>query len=245
MTPHRSDLEAAHARIAALERELAEARAKARRSLVCTACQAHFQLEDLVGGVLTCRECGAALEIGRPPPARARRDCPRDVEVDAGPAHFRVWWRWQRPWSLVVFCLLATIFAATLSAEAGDTQVGAMWAALAFLGGAASAVAAYDYLAHRINRTEIEVTASRIIVRHGPLPYRPRIELLRERIAQLYVEPRREDGVTYALVAVETSGGRVPLVRLASVTRAFYLEQQLESRLGIDDRPVAGEQPRS
>jgi hypothetical protein len=84
-----------------------------------------------------------------------------------------------------------------------------------------------------------------VSVRHAPVPYRRNVELARDRMAQLYVEPRHDSGVSFGLVAVEAGGARVTLLELESPTRAFYLEQELERVLGIEDVPVPGEQARS
>lgn len=245
MTPHRSDLEAAHARVAALERELAAATARSRRPLVCTACRARFELTDLADGVLACRGCGAALEIGRPPPPRPRRDCPPDVRVDTDGGQFRISWRWQRSLALVVTALFAAVFAGAMAANADLPRDRGAWTAIAIVAAVFVAIALYDYIAHRVNRTEITVSDTTLTISHGPMPYALGQRIARQRIAQLYVEPRSDSGITFGLVAVADAGVRVPLVRLASVARAFYLEQELEIRLGIEDRPVAGEEPRS
>ncbi|HEU5055489.1 MAG TPA: hypothetical protein VFU21_03165 [Kofleriaceae bacterium] len=244
MAPHRDDLEAAHARIAALERELAAARAKARRPLSCTGCHARFQLEDLASGVLTCRGCGAALEIGRPPPARRPRDRPRDLDISATGDRVVVRWRWHRspiPFTLAIFATVGLVLAAS-SAVSPERP---MLTASAIVCAVLTAAAGYDYVAHLVNRTEIEATGKRVAVRHGPVPYRRSVELARDRIAQLYVEPRHDSGVAFGLVAVETGGACVTLVELDSPAGAFYLEQELERVLGIEDVPVPGEQARS
>jgi hypothetical protein len=133
------------------------------------------------------------------------------------------------------------------AAIAWGTYVGMMladghlpaWGAVLFL---VSAAFAYVAGAMGLNRTSVLVAGGRLYIRHEPLPW-PGRSVPAAGLAQLYVavtggphEPGR-----YELRAI-TARGDYPLVTgLSQPQPALYLEQKLEERLSIPDRPVRGE----
>ena len=100
-----------------------------------------------------------------------------------------------------------------------------------------------------VNRTVVEVTKEHVSISHGPLPglLRRRIVNARE-IAQVYCEEhswRMKIGVTdydYELKVILVDGRRVSLLPdIPNAQQAAFLEQEIERRLGIIDRPVSSE----
>lgn len=103
-------------------------------------------------------------------------------------------------------------------------------------------------LAGLLNRTRIEVEQGTLRIRHFPLPWPGNRELSVGDLSQLFCDEsvhRNKNSTTYTynLNAMLRSGGRkLKLIgRLEKPELALYLEQKLESHLGIRDVPVQGE----
>ena len=240
--PHRDDLAAAHARIAALERELAAAQKESRARLRCVRCREAFEPRDLHGksGQLTCRGCRAIVEAARPP-ARRR---PHGLDVDDRPDELRIAWRWQlAPREAIAAIILAALLAAALATGAVDEPV----LVVAVIGLGALFVALCFRLAGQMfNRTLIRVTDRRLRIDVEPVALQRYRSLPADELDQLYcVAVSSRDSTWYQLWAELAGGKRSCLVgEIADVERAFFLEREIERRLGIADRPVRGEVPR-
>lgn len=111
---------------------------------------------------------------------------------------------------------------------------------------------AYLVAALFVNSTTITVDNRNVRVKHHPLPFPGSVELGVTDIEQLFVRNRlstsssksgsRSIRVHYSVEAVLRDGKRKPLLRQVSdADTALWLEQVLEERLGIADRPVRGE----
>lgn len=114
--------------------------------------------------------------------------------------------------------------------------------------GAGIAVA-YSTLAGFLNKTRIGVRDGDFFIEHGPLPWRGNRRLPATRVQQLFVEEEftktRNGGVeqkVFLSAIVDGSRQRL-LANLASVEQGLFLEQAVETRLGIVDVAVAGETP--
>src|SRR5688500_2918496 len=149
--PHRDDLEAAHARIAALERELAAARKQGRAPLRCASCRGSFRPEDLdrITGRLTCRNCRAAIETSHPPSP------PRDLQIDDTPEKLRIRWDWQ-PSLRGFFGMLFFTGICLLALVRGRDLTELHYTALVVLGSLA-VMCAYLFVQSVVNHTVIEV----------------------------------------------------------------------------------------
>lgn len=183
----------------------------------------------------------------------------REITVDEynGRLTIVVPWRLSVP-SLVTWTLLALLaclcfggIAAGLFIDKGDA---APIGGLAFCGLAIAGVS-YAMSAYWLNRTMIEVMRDSIHVSHGPLPF-PRsrsFAIERDDIDQVYVQTMNEATkhgpirVSYQVCAVLDSGDRVRLFDCGYETRhnkdearavGERLESQIETFLGIEDRPV-------
>ena len=104
----------------------------------------------------------------------------------------------------------------------------------------------YSTLAGLINRTRLEVRSGKITVRHGPVPWRGNVDISTGRIDQLYVQRgkrmRRRGGGVFKVSAMLDDRSEIVLLRgLDTLAQAIFVEKRLEQRLGIDDRPIAGE----
>jgi hypothetical protein len=94
----------------------------------------------------------------------------------------------------------------------------------------------YSTLARLLNRTTISVAEGSLRVRHGPLPWFGNQALRTDSLDQLYVDP------SYQVCAVTKEGSKVVLVSgLEEMDEALFIEQCVETYLGIEDRSVPGE----
>lgn len=105
----------------------------------------------------------------------------------------------------------------------------------------------YGVIAAYVNVTHIRVADHQLTVRHVPLPVGNPVTLDQSSIKQLYVKQKikhNKNGVYYRYeVHVQTHDGRdVLLLRdILFPDSAFYVEQQIEKYLGIQDVAVKGE----
>lgn len=93
-----------------------------------------------------------------------------------------------------------------------------------------------------INRTHIFVSREKIAVRHRPIPSWGNKELDVSSLKQLYVKERPVSGGSIYEVRATTHNGRdIKLVGPITSEQAFYIEQEIEKYVGIEDIPVKGE----
>ena len=230
--------------------------------LTCPSCGAAIAAEDmnLERAMARCRKCselfGFADQVdcarqsylgGRAMP-RPEIGMPRRFSVEEGPP-LRIVRRWLsgKAFFLVAFSLIwngvLAVFIAGIVAGNVPLHV------LAFLSLhlAAGIFIGYYTLCLFVNRTRVEVDGERLRVSHGPLPWPGNRDLGVAELSQLWSRERvsrSKNGttVTYEVHAALKSGSVVQLLSgLDAPEQALFVEQQLESRLGIRDQPVAGE----
>jgi hypothetical protein len=223
----------------------------------CRACNAVFDFSDQLEGALP-----AARTRGKVPlPERMRvvHGATSDARLasyrsSAGaPTEVTIEWRWFHPSRHLFMLLFAICWNAFLvfwytTAFSGSGP----WLVYVFpLGHVAVGVGiGYGALAGLLNKTTVAVSGRELIVRHGPLPWRGNHRIPASEVLQFYAvekEDRGKNGVTltYGVKAVMNGGRELSLVtKLTESGQALYLEQALETALGIADAPVAGELPR-
>lgn len=231
---YRSDLDAAHARVAALERELAAAKQELRTRLRCDRCSAGLASEhlDRANGKVTCRECRRVVDAGKPPP-------PRGLEIEDTPERLRISWAWKLSWGDVAafFLILVIVIAALMKAP---ERPAAITAAVLLFGGFALFLA-WGILAQLSNHTTVEVSGGRLTIASGPISIAGRTTLDGNAIDQLFctLVPSKYSA-WYALhVRLKNGRQRCLIAEIGDAERAFYLERELERRLGIADRPAS------
>jgi hypothetical protein len=109
---------------------------------------------------------------------------------------------------------------------------------------AAGVFLTYSTICGFFNRTRIAVQNGILSIRHGPFPWPGNQTISVAELHQLFCEEivGRRGGREYRLCALLKTGRKAPLLRgLAEADQALFIEQALESRLGIVDVPVAGE----
>jgi hypothetical protein len=99
----------------------------------------------------------------------------------------------------------------------------------------------YNLVVAFVNSTVVSVDASRVVVRHGPLPspFARNTAIAKADIAQLY---SAKYGALFAVEAKLKAGKTQRLVfPLVAAEQALFIEQQVERALGLADVAVAGE----
>lgn len=107
----------------------------------------------------------------------------------------------------------------------------------------------YFTLAGFLNRTIVSVNPTEVTVRHVPLPWKEETVLQTRDLEHFLTQEEantRLNGAsyTYQLSVLMKDGRKVKLLsNLPSPDVAFYIEERIESRLKIGDRPVQGKIP--
>ena len=229
--------------------------------LVCPTCGSAIAAEDmnLERAMARCRKCnevfGFAAQVagardpylGRALP-RAEVPLPKHFKIEDGPP-LRIVRRWfgRKALFLLFFSVfwngIVGVFVAMIIAGAIPKPV------LAFISLhlVAGVFIGYYTLCLFVNRTAVEVDGDRLRVIHGPLPWPGNRDLGTGELQQVWSREhisRSKNGttVTYEVHAALRSGSVVQLLSgLDAPEQALFVEQQLESRLGIRDAPVEGE----
>ena len=217
-------------------------------NLTCPACGAPFSADEVHAdlGIANCRVCRGVLDLR----ARDRAiEAPRPARfvVDESDGRLIVTWRWFRvaglaliPFAAVWWIFLFGWYQSALANPKGD-----LIAILFPIGHVAAGVAMlYAALTNLLNRTQIIADDGGLSVRHGPLLW-PGKRVERASLSQLFCESvPGKNSVTFALVAVDSDGKRVRLLRgFSDASEPRWLEAAIERRLQIRNRPVAGELP--
>jgi hypothetical protein len=217
--------------------------------LRCESCQSPLKAShvDVRLGIATCPSCGAVMRLEGSRPTSLPVPQPRRLTVDAG-IDLVVSWPWSRTKG-AIFLGFSVFWDAALAmfvvVEANQGMVKFLpFLSLHILAGL---YIFYMGLAHLLNQSLLSLSNGILSVQHRPLWWPGQTSLETASIDQLYVVERVHNGknsrsYSYELMARRTDGIATSVVRnLESVEEARFLEQQLESRLDISNRPVEGE----
>ena len=109
----------------------------------------------------------------------------------------------------------------------------------------------YYLLATYKNQTTITLTNKTLSIKHAPIPWLGNRDMPASNLVQLYVRQGKRTGTIfnpsylYDLRAKLKNGRDINLVgNLASKEVGHFLERQIESYLGIVDKPIWGEVPK-
>jgi hypothetical protein len=235
--------------------------AESLRQLECSACGAPIRMQDIHVdlGIAKCSRCGGVMDIGlKDVVSRAARDrrpevpLPEKFNVERVGSTMSVQWRWfGLKYVMTAFFCVAwdgfLLFWYGMAIKTGN----AMMILFPIAHVAVGVSLTYWTLAGFLNRTRIEATQVRLRIKHFPLPWFGNRELETNAIEQLFTKEkisRNNNGqtVSYEVHAILRPNGRRQklLAGLDDVGQALWIEQSLESHLGIADEPVAGEVPR-
>jgi hypothetical protein len=178
---------------------------------------------------------------------------PRRFRVEEAAGAWRVGYGWFTPALLFLafFCVAWDSFLVFWYSVA-FTQRDTPWIMVVFpVAHVAVGVGlSYSTLAGFLNRTTIEAARGMVAVRHGPLPWVGNRTLRASDLAALYVEPNtlaggavtRNGQPSWQLSAALRDGTKVKLLGgFTDPAEPRYLERQLEARLRLPPRAVAGE----
>lgn len=175
---------------------------------------------------------------------------PDRFEIQDSGGTLRIQWRWPRLLALPIAIFAVAWDGFLISWYSGflnrDTPPVAMLLfPIAHV--AIGLVLPYLTLVFLLNRIFVEVGEGTLKVRHAPLPFPGNRTISARDIRQLFCVERRgsKGSVTYEVMAQLASGRETRVVpNLATDREARFIEQRLESRLGLGDRAVSGELPR-
>ncbi len=219
-------------------------------TLRCPSCKTPFVPENvnLALGVASCGACGTVHDLSaRRGTQHALSRSPVDptglvIEEGRRPS---VRWSW-RTWQIAFFVVWCTFWDLGMLAMVASAVSTGAYEMLLFgsLHITAGAAVTYYLLALIFNSTTVAVSDEEVTVAHGPLPWFGGRAVARADVAQFYVvEVRGNKGSrSWTVFAELGSGHRTKLVGgLSSPGRARFLEDWLEQKTGVEDRPVDGE----
>jgi hypothetical protein len=232
--------------------------------LSCEDCGAEIAASDieLKTMLAKCQRCHAvfsfATQLGQPVPAsmvpavRPAVPLPQGVEVFREGKELVLERSWFT-WGVIPLAGFALFWNGFMAVWFGISISQGLWPMALFgsLHGAVGLGMLYAVLLTIFEVTKVEVNGGKLRIGHGPLPYPGNQSMDVREIDQLYSKRtvshnKNSTSVTFELHAVLNDRRHVKLLDgLEDSAQALYLEQELESFLGIEDRPVAGELDRT
>ncbi len=97
----------------------------------------------------------------------------------------------------------------------------------------------YASLVSLLNRSVIQISQSKLEVKHGPLPYAFGKVLDLTNVRQIYV--RQVGRFPYTLYILTGNNRHEKFLEVTNGKLALYLEQEIERFLGIEDQVIRGE----
>jgi hypothetical protein len=232
----------------------------------CKTCGAPLEeaAMDRTRGLARCGHCDTVVELdfersqpeARAPHERAPVAMPEGFELERQPGALVIRWSWFRMKYVLWFLFTAAwlfgmaSYYTDIFSSTGPTggQVTAQMVLFPMLHVAVGLILAYVTICGFINTTTVTARDGHLDVRHAPLPWPGNGTV--SGIRQLYSKEKVHRGkrgrvsYSYELHAVTSAGKRKLVGRLEEAAQALWLEQTLERRLHIEDRPVGGELPR-
>lgn len=158
----------------------------------------------------------------------------------------------QRKWfsAKYIFLLFFTVFwnAFMVGWHAISLSQGMMIMSVAgLLHTAVGVFIAYITIAGFLNKTDIIIKRGQLVVKHYPLPWPGSKNISTNEIEQLYCKEnisRSKNGTTrtYEVKVILNNRTDQSLVKnMEDVQQALFIEQEIENKLGIENREVAGE----
>ncbi len=236
----------------------------------CRSCDAVIPAEDVnLDKVLAkCRQCNAVFDFSAqvkmaPSAAKAKRDrgevaMPASFTVEVSGQALQVTRKWARApaifflifsgfWNTIVSVFVIGAASGAMKDESGAAAGAFIWVFLTpFI--AIGIATGYAAIALLLNITVIAVRDGTLNVKHGPIRWPGNRAIAVADLDQLYCAEyvaytqNRVPQYRTALFALTKAGDRIKLVPgMDAPEQGVYLEQLLERHLGIEDRPVSGE----
>ena len=238
--------------------------------LFCKKCGKQVLAEDmnLEMALAKCRECNSIfsiLDALKDDPdsgvATLKRErlpvpMPNGYKIDEFGRELTIVYRWFTPaaFGLLLFCIFwdgflmfwySIGFNGLMNGQMGGMAL--LFLLFPILHVAVGVGMTYAVICMFVNRTEIRVTGGDLAIWHGPVPCPGNCRIATSDIKQLFVtenEHRGKHGCRYSydVNAMKHDDTKQKLIgNLQDVQQALFLEQKLESTLGIVDQHVPGE----
>jgi hypothetical protein len=224
-------------------------------ALSCEVCQSPFTPDDLQPslGLATCRRCQRVQVLGRSTPVAASsaplsRPMAWTESVEGGTLVLRRKWRSRGTMFPVIFAgfwnvFMVSIWVGLVTGAVAQTEGGPPSFFLLIPHTMVGLGTAYWAISGLLNSTTVRVDAAAISVQHAPLPWLGSQTIPRDQVRQLFVsrssvKVNRQS--TYNLCYLD--GARVIhtlIGRRPRLDEQRWLEQRIESHLGIRDEAVA------
>lgn len=220
----------------------------------CKRCGSPIPAENvnLNTSLAKCGECDSVFDFSpqvekQEPARRSFSQPPKGIGVKTGMDGLVLERRWMNAsaWFLVIFCLFWDGFMVVwFSISIAQKQY--EMAAFGSIHAAVGLGLTYTMLCTFINKTLITISARSLSIKHGPLPWFGNKQIAPHEIDQVFVQQsitRNKNGRTirYHVRYLDTKGKEAKLLGgLSDASHALFLEQEIESTLGIKDRAVPG-----
>ncbi|MEM1084840.1 MAG: hypothetical protein AAGI48_12080 [Verrucomicrobiota bacterium] len=225
--------------------------------LKCRNCGSQLSPENISAelSAARCTHCNALFalpaSVVSKPIARPQAPLPSGFEIHTAGNGVQITRRWRsaRVWFLLFFAIFWNGFLVVWHGIA-ISQGQWLMSAFGLIHTAVGVGLIYTVAAMFLNSTVIRCENNRILVHHGPLPWKGNKTMATEEIEQLYCTEkitRSKNGTStrYRIEAVLKGNRRETLLKgVDNPDQALFIEQQLEKALGIVDRPVDGEHGR-
>jgi len=220
----------------------------------CVRCDSVIPTENMNINALVakCNICNAVFSLnglaGEAKPRRATVPMPDSIAVEDTGREMTITRRWRSlaAYFLVLFCVIWNAFMVVWFSMAIKSGIWIMVAA-GSIHGLVGLGLIYYTIAMFINRTIITVNRDTLSVHHAPLPWFGNVKLAAGKVDQIWCRMRiqyRNNGgstTTYEVHANSTHGQSKTLLKgLNNADEALFLEQQIETYLKLEDKPVPG-----
>jgi len=208
---------------------------------------------DIKKTLAKCEVCGAEFDFSTQvgDQASGKRyfsEPPEGIELKASSEDLVMEHRWVKisPWFPILFCIALDAYMLVGFVKVlfqGDF----IMAAFDFVQLLVCLGVSYVLAGFFLNKTLIYISPQRIKIQHVPVPWLGNKEVLPHEIDQLFVKKQvrnTQNGmiVRFQLCYLDTRGREAQLLsRLRDHDHALYLEQEIESLLGIQDRKASRE----
>lgn len=206
----------------------------------CPACHALVDLRAVAPDLAAAPEPGGD-PIPVPLPARVHvEERGRDLTIT------RRWFSWGYVF-LLFFCVMWDGFLVFWYGVALTMDAPLPFILFPLLHVAVGVFLTYMTIAGFVNRTTFTIERDRLIVRHGPLPWRGSVDVSTISVEQLFCTEKISRGrngttVRYNVEAVLKDGRHLKVATgLDEREQALFIEQTLEKHLGIQNRRVRSE----
>jgi len=221
----------------------------------CKRCGSAIPAENvnLNTSLAKCGECNSVFDFStqvetQAPARRSFDQAPKGIDVRTTMDGLTLERRWMNPtvWFLVLFCVFWDGFMVVWFTIA-ITQEHYEMAAFGSIHALVGVCLTYALVCNFVNKTWISITARNLSIKHGPLPWFGNKEIPSHEIEQVFCQrrvTRNKNGtsISYHVRYLDTRGKEGKLLGgLKDSSQALYLEQEIESTLGIQDRKVPGD----